>query len=116
VVSEPENWAEAPNRLLQALEERSPRHPDRVLRLRGEIPGAEAGSREPCELLIFRGFASSISHPTAFDPDQPLLPVGAQLHEAELLLGPFDPAAERRLAGPASPLTYLVDQAWLAGT
>ena len=63
---------------LAALEAISRERPDRVLRLRGELPG-DAGSWEPFELLIFRGFSSSVSHPTAFDPDQPALPATARI-------------------------------------
>ena len=49
--------------LVSQLEERSRSHGDRVLRLMGVV-GAE-----PFELLIFRGFSSSTTHPTRFDPD-----------------------------------------------
>ena len=56
--------------LLAALEAISRDRADRVLRLRGSLPpeAAGAGASEPFELLIFRGFSSSVSHPTAFDP------------------------------------------------
>jgi hypothetical protein len=97
--------------LLTSLETISRGRPDRVLRLRGTLPAGEGG-REPCELLIFRGFSSSVSHPTGFDPDQPLLPDGAVIETAELLRGPLNPAAEERLAGPAPAETFLDPAAW----
>jgi len=97
--------------LLRALEEISRSRPDRVLRLRGELPG-ESGGLEPFELLIFRGFSSSVSHPTAFDPDQPALPETALIASAELLQGPLNPMAEQRLAGPAAPTGFLEPAAW----
>ena len=53
---------------LQVLESISRDHPDRVVRLEGSVR-LESGSEEPLELLIFRGFSSCITHPTAFDPD-----------------------------------------------
>lgn len=56
--------------LLAGLEAISRGRADRVLRLTGSLPAGEA-AREPFELLIFRGFSSSVSHPTDFDPDQP---------------------------------------------
>ena len=68
--------------LLARLEELSRSRPDRVLRLTGELPGDEGGL-EPFELLIFRGFSSSVSHPTAFDPDQPALPETALIASLE---------------------------------
>jgi hypothetical protein len=96
---------------LAALEDLSRTRPDRVLRLRGQVPG-ESGALEPFELLIFRGFSSSVSHPTAFDPDQPALPPEALLETAELLAGPLNPAAEQRLAGPAPVEVFLEPEAW----
>jgi hypothetical protein len=67
---------------------------------------------EPFELLIFRGFSSSVSHPTAFDPDQPALPESAHLSSAELLQGPLNPAAEQRVAGPMDPELLLEPDCW----
>ena len=64
------------------------------------------------ELLIFRGFSSSTTHPTAFDPDRPALPESARITAAELLAGPLNPAGERRLAGPLPPDTFLDPGAW----
>ena len=97
--------------LLRQLEEISRSRADRVLRLRGSLPVAEAW--EPFELLIFRGFSSSVSHPTDFDPDQPLLPEAARIEQAELLQGPLNPQAERCLARASGAETYLDPSTWL---
>ena len=108
--------------LLAALELLSRTRPDRVLRLTGWLEaadGADAGPvglsdpAEPFELLIFRGFSSSLSHPTGFDPDQPALPANAHIEAAELLLGPLNPSQEQRLAGPAAVEGFLDSAAWL---
>ena len=101
--------------LLAELEAISRQRADRVLRLRGHLPleGGPAGAMEPFEVLIFRGFSSSVSHPTAFDPDQPALPEAAQLDSGELLQGPLNPSAERRLTGPAAVQHFLDPGAWL---
>ena len=119
--------------LLAALEEISRGRPDRVLRLRGQllvdgegtpIEGTAAacssgrngeavtGTLEPFELLIFRGFSSSVTHPTAFDPDRPALPEGAVIETAELLSGPLNPRNEQRLAGPQPVEGFLSPSAW----
>jgi len=96
--------------LLAALETISRGRPDRVLRLVGTLPAPEQD--EPFELLIFRGFSSSVTHPTAFDPDQPALPESARLSAAELLAGPLNPSDERRLAGQLPAETFLDPGAW----
>ena len=84
-----------------------------MLRLTGTLPASGSpGGEEPFELLIFRGFSSSTTHPTAFDPDRPALPETARVAAAELLAGPLDPAHEERLAGPAAAETFLVARAW----
>ena len=106
--------------LLAALEELSRSRADRVLRLRGRLPVPDTASgepggadgSEPFELLIFRGFSSSVSHPTAFDPDQPALPEGALIATAELLEAPLNPAAERVLAGPGPVQEFLSPERW----
>jgi hypothetical protein len=105
--------------LLAALEEISRGRPDRVLRLRGQLPVDAAGEpdaagerQESFELLIFRGFSSSTTHPTAFDPDRPALPEGSRIESAELLAGPLNPAAETVLVGPAAAERWLVPTAW----
>ncbi len=102
--------------LVAALEEVSRGRADRVLRLHGTLPaaGGEDGT-EPFELLIFRGFSSSTTHPTAFDPDRPALPEDARIGGAELLEGPLDPASPRTLAAAADPRRFLDPRAWQGG-
>ena len=92
--------------LVQELEERTRLSPDRVVRLHGFVLD------EPFELLIFRGFSSSTTHPTAFDPDTSVLPEGIRLDWAELLQGPLNPAVETRLVGPLNPEDLLAQASW----
>ena len=96
--------------LLERLEALSREHPQRVLRLRGQLPPAAGG--EPFELLIFRGFSSSTTHPTAEDPDQPALPEGTRIEGAELLAGPLRPGAEQVIVGPVAVDLLLTADAW----
>ncbi len=93
--------------LLAVLEGLSRERPDRVLRLEGHLPGGEL-----FELLIYRGFSSSTTHPTAFDPDQPALAAGSEIARATLLEGPLKPGNEIELAGPAPVETFLLAQGW----
>ena len=92
--------------VIQALEERTRSQLKRLVRLRGHVRD------EPFELLIFRGFSSSTTHPTAFDPDASVLPEGTSLDQAELLQGPMSPSQEVVLAGPMPPNDLLAQANW----
>ena len=92
--------------VVQALEERTRVLPHRVVRLRGQV------GEVPFELLIFRGFSSSTTHPTAFDPDASVLPEATTLDQAELLQGPLSPTQEVVLAGPMPPNDLLAQANW----
>ena len=92
--------------LVQQLEERSRLDSERVVRLTGNVDG------EPFELLIFRGFSSSTTNPTAFDPDASVLPPKTRLEQAELLQGPLNPSDAVVLAGPMAPVDLLVQSNW----
>jgi len=94
---------------LLALERISRDYPRRVVRLTGFVR-LKAGEPEPLELLIFRGFSSCTTHPTAFDPDQSVLPAGAQIEQACLLEGPLNQPTETVLVGPG-PVEQLLDSA-----
>ncbi|MFN9636306.1 MAG: hypothetical protein ACK55D_06300 [Synechococcaceae cyanobacterium] len=98
--------------LLARLEELSRGRPDRVLRLSGNLPAEPGGEPEAFELLIFRGFSSSTTHPTGFDPDRPALPEGARIESAELLAGPLTPGAEQVLDVSRLAITFLDPGAW----
>ncbi|MCS5691485.1 hypothetical protein NZK33_05735 [Cyanobium sp. FGCU-6] len=98
--------------LLARLEELSRGRPDRVLRLNGSLPAEQAEEPEAFELLIFRGFSSSTTHPTAFDPDRPALPEHCTITSAELLQGPLNPGEEVLLAGPSPVDAFLDAAAW----
>ena len=92
--------------LVRAIEERSRNHPDRVVRLLGLV------GDEHLEVLIFRGFSSSTTHPTAFDPDTSVLPQGTRLDQADLLQGPLNPSSEVLLVGGMSPEDLLAQASW----
>ena len=92
--------------LVHQLEERSRLEPERVVRLIGQVDD------DAFELLIFRGFSSSTTHPTAVDPDASVLPAGTRLDQAELLQGPLNPADLTVLAGPMRPVDLLAQASW----
>ena len=68
------------------LEQYTLQHPQEVLIVGIEVAG------EPDEILIFRGFSSSLMRPTAFDPDVAVLPDDAVIVAVDRLKGPYQPA------------------------
>ena len=96
--------------LLERLEACSRAQPQRVLRLRGALPGDtraggasatsdQASAGEAFELLI-----------TAADPDEPALPPGAVIHAAEWLAAPLQAGAEHSLWGPGTVQELLAQE------
>ncbi len=49
------------------------------------------------EVLIFKGFSSSLTSPTNFDPDMPVLPDRAEIKSIDRLVGPYNPTAPQFL-------------------
>ncbi|MCM1985239.1 DUF7734 family protein [Lyngbya confervoides] len=67
------------------LEQYTLAHPDEVFLVQAEVAG------EPDEVIIFRGFSSSLMQPTAYDLEVPVLPQGAKIQRVDHLRGPYDP-------------------------
>ncbi len=69
------------------LEQYSLRQPQLVLLVRAVVEG------EADEVLIYRGFSSSLMRPTAADPEVPMLPENAEIEAIDVMVGPYSPAA-----------------------
>lgn len=70
----------------ERLEQYSLRHPQEVLLVQAQIDG------EADQIVIFKGFSSSLTRPTASDPDVPVLPAHATIETIDRLAGPYNPA------------------------
>ncbi|MBE9139106.1 hypothetical protein IQ254_18220 [Nodosilinea sp. LEGE 07088] len=73
------------------LEQYTLRQPSLVLLVQAVIDG------EADEVLIFRGFSSSLMRPTATDPEVPVLPAEAEIQSIDIMVGPYNPAAPQYL-------------------
>ncbi|XP_050374860.1 uncharacterized protein LOC126792492 [Argentina anserina] len=47
---------------------------------------------QPVEVLIFKGFSSSLSYGTSADPSKSILPARAVIESVDRVRGPFDPS------------------------
>lgn len=77
--------------LERRLEQYTLKRPQEVLLVTVAIAG------ETDQVMIFKGFSSSLMRPTAFDPDVPVLPDDAEIVAIDRLQGPYNPAAPRYL-------------------
>jgi hypothetical protein len=67
------------------LEQYTLKNPQEVLLITVEINNQEE------EIIIFKGFSSSLTKPTAFDPDIPVLPSEAKIITIDRIKSPFIP-------------------------
>ncbi len=74
------------------LEQYTIKRTQEVLVVEAEV----AGERD--QVMIFRGFSSSLMRPTAFDPDVPVLPDEAVIVQIDRVESPYDPQQPRYIA------------------
>lgn len=67
----------------------SQQHPGELLLVSAEIAG------EWEQIAIYKGFASSLTRSTAFDPDVLVLPDDAVIHHIDRVVSPYDPQQPR---------------------
>ncbi|QDZ39953.1 hypothetical protein FRE64_08355 [Euhalothece natronophila Z-M001] len=67
------------------LEQYTLRYPQEVLLLDVELEG------EADQILIFKGFSSSLMNPTAYDPDVPVLAEEAKILSIDRASSPYNP-------------------------
>lgn len=67
------------------LEKYTIARPQEVLIVTAEVDG------QPDQVLIFKGFSSSLMRSTAFDPDVPILPSEAIINGIDRLKSPYNP-------------------------
>ena len=71
---------------IQQLEKYTETHPQEVLLVK-----AKEGD-ELIELMIFKGFSSSLTGATAFDPDLPILSAQGEILTIDCLVSPYNPS------------------------
>jgi len=69
----------------QRLEQYTIKRPQEVLLVEAQIAG------EPDQIVIFKGFSSSLMRPTAFDPEVPILCEDANIISIARLASPYNP-------------------------
>lgn len=71
---------------ISRLEQYTEKVTNEVLRVHAVVDG------EDDQVLIFKGFSSSLMRATAFDPAEPVLPASATIRAIDRIRGPYNPA------------------------
>lgn len=71
---------------ISRLEQYTEKVPNEVLRVHALVDGEED------QVLIFKGFSSSLMRATAYDPAEPVLPASATIRAIDRIRGPYNPA------------------------
>jgi hypothetical protein len=69
------------------LEQYTTKRPQEVLLITVEV------ANEQDQIAIFKGFSSSLMHPTSFDPDVPVLTDEAKILSIDRVASPYNPEA-----------------------
>jgi hypothetical protein len=72
---------------LLRLEQYTLKRPQEVLLIQAQVDG------EPDQVMVFKGFSSSLMRSTAFDPDVPVLPADAEIIAIDRAYSPYNPDA-----------------------
>ncbi|MEC4803222.1 MAG: hypothetical protein SAJ12_09385 [Jaaginema sp. PMC 1079.18] len=83
---------------IHSLEQYTLKRPQEVLILTVILPEGEED-----QIIIFKGFSSSLMRPTAFDPDVPILPTTAQIISIDRALSPYLPDNPQYIARDLTP-------------
>ena len=75
----------------QKLEQYTLQHPQEVLIVTIEVEENQE------QIVVYKGFASSLTSQTAFDPDIPVIPVDAKIINIDRLEAPYRPDTPRYL-------------------
>ncbi|MDX2231749.1 MAG: hypothetical protein NW220_19105 [Leptolyngbyaceae cyanobacterium bins.349] len=74
---------------LLRLEQYTLKRPGEVLLVTAQV------DEELDQIMVFKGFSSSLMKPTAFDPDIPVLPANAVIVSIDRLQSPYRPETPR---------------------
>lgn len=78
-----------PHAIAQRLEAYTLKRTGEVMLINVRVAG------EDDQIVVFRGFSSSLVRPTAFDPDVPVLTNDAEILSIDRLEGPYNPEQPR---------------------
>ena len=97
--------------LINSLEKISSEIPDRILKLEGFI--LKKNQKEQLEILIFRGYSSSTTHPIEIDSEKKVITLSFSITNFKLYKAPFTEAEENFIRENQKSVFFLDQKNWI---
>ena len=97
--------------LINSLEKISSEIPDRILKLEGSI--LKENQKEQLEILIFRGYSSSTTHPIEIDSEKKVIRLSYTITNFKLYKAPLTETEENFIRENQNPVFFLNQKNWI---
>ena len=97
--------------LIKSLEKISSEIPDRILKLEGFI--LKENQKEQLEILIFRGYSSSTTHPIEIDSEKKVITFSYTITNLKLYKSPLTETEENFIRENQNSVFFLNQQNWI---
>ena len=97
--------------LITTLEKISSEIPDRLLKLEGFI--LKENQKEQLEILIFRGYSSSTTHPIEIDSEKKVITLSYTITNFKLYKAPFTETEENFIRENQNSVFFLNQKNWI---
>ena len=97
--------------LINSLEKISSEIPDRILKLEGFI--LKENQKEQLEILIFRGYSSSTTHPIEIDSEKKVIALNYEIKNFKLYKAPLTETEENFIRENQNSVFFLNQKNWI---
>jgi len=97
--------------LINSLENISSEIPDRILKLEGFI--LKENQKEQLEILIFRGYSSSTTHPIEIDSEKKVITLSYTITNLKLYKAPLTETEENFIRENQNSVFFLNQKNWI---
>ena len=97
--------------LINSLEKISSEMPDRILKLEGFI--LKENQKEQLEIIIFRGFSSSTTHPIEIDSEKKVIDFAYIITNFKLYKAPLTETGENFIRENENSVFFLSQKNWI---
>ena len=97
--------------LINSLEQISAEIPDRILKLEGFV--LKENQKEKLEILIFRGYSSSTTHPIEIDSEKKVITLSYTITNFKLYKAPLTETEENFIRENQNSVFFLNQKNWI---